>query len=99
MLCEMCGKTVDSTARVRLEGTVLRLCPECARFGEAVDPVPAPPAPVVPARAPFRPGAPPRPAGRGRRLAERDLYEEIGEPTRLGDAMVEWEPLLADIED
>ena len=38
-------------------------------------------------------------ARRGPANEARLLYEEIGEPTRLGDAMAEWEPLLADIED
>jgi len=79
MLCEMCGKEVESTTRVRVEGTVLRLGPECARFGEPVDPVP-PPAHAAPLD---RPGAraamPPRSTGPGRRLAERDLYTDIGE--------------------
>jgi ribosome-associated heat shock protein Hsp15 len=36
---------------------------------------------------------------RGPTAEARLLYEEIGEPTRLGDAMPEWEPLLADNED
>lgn len=79
MLCEMCGKEVESTTRVRVEGTILRLGPECARFGEAVDPVPPPAhsAPVEHASA--RPPTAGRSTGPGRRLAERDLYTDIGE--------------------
>jgi putative transcription factor len=79
MLCEMCGKEVPSTSRVRLERTVLNLCPDCARFGQPVDPVPAPSA------SPERPGRPTggggasRPAISRRRLEERDLYQDIGE--------------------
>jgi ribosome-associated heat shock protein Hsp15 len=36
---------------------------------------------------------------RGPVAEARLLYEEIGEPTRIDDAMPEWEPLLADNED
>jgi putative transcription factor len=79
MLCEMCGKEVPLTTRVRLERSVLGLCPDCARFGTPVDPVPAP-APATPVGTRFRPGMPTtRPAPGGRRLEERDLYQEIGE--------------------
>jgi len=80
MLCEMCGKDVESVARVKVEGTVLRLCPECAKFGEPLDPVPTPAlTPGGPVRSrPPAVGAT-RPAGPGRRLEERDLYSDIGE--------------------
>jgi putative transcription factor len=79
MLCEMCGKDVPLTTRIRLERSVLSLCPDCSRFGTPVDPVPAP-APFAPAGSRFRPGMPvTRPPPGGRRLEERDLYQEIGE--------------------
>jgi putative transcription factor len=80
MLCEMCGNEVPSTSRVRLERTVLNLCPDCARFGEPVDPPPpaAAPPPSGASRAPAGGGAS-RPGGIRRRLEERDLYEDIGE--------------------
>jgi putative transcription factor len=83
MLCEMCGKDVETTSRVRLERTVLGLCPDCAKFGTPVDP--PPPAPEEDSPAPSRSHAggavvtATRPAGRPRRLEERDLYQEIGE--------------------
>jgi len=80
MLCEMCGNEVESVARVRIEGSVLRVCPSCARFGQPLDPPPAPaaPPPTVPVRS--RPMAPAsRPVGGARRLEERDLYGDIGE--------------------
>ena len=79
MLCEMCGKEAELTSRVRLEGTVLRLCEDCSRFGERLDPPPVPaPAPGASSRP--RPVAPPsRPPPAARRLEERDLYREIGE--------------------
>ncbi|MFY9716548.1 MAG: multiprotein-bridging factor 1 family protein [Thermoplasmata archaeon] len=80
MLCEMCGNDVESVSRVKLEGTVLRLCPACARFGELLDPPPpaATALPQTPVRArPMTPAS--RPIGGARRMEERDLYREIGE--------------------
>jgi putative transcription factor len=80
MLCEMCGKDVESTVRAKIEGSVLALCPDCAKFGQAIDPppAPAPPASAGGARRPPSAGAS-RPVTGGRRLEERDLYTEIGE--------------------
>jgi putative transcription factor len=82
MLCEMCGNEVDSVSRVKIEGSVLRLCPPCARFGEPLDPVAAPATTAVPSANPLRarpmnPAS--RPVGGSRRMEERDLYGEIGE--------------------
>jgi len=82
MLCEMCGNDVETTSRIRVEGTILALCPACSKFGTIVDPPPAAAAPVShPAARPG--GALGAPATRGvrtgRRLEERDLYVEIGE--------------------
>jgi len=86
MLCEMCGKEVPLASRVRLEGSVLSLCPECARFGTPVDPVPAPPASTSSDGGRFRPGmGVTRPSGPRRRLEERDLYQEIGEMEHAPD--------------
>lgn len=79
MLCEMCGRDVEVTSRVRIEGSVLALCPDCARFGKAIDPPPSPsPAPGAPRRVAYAGGAS-RAGGGGRNLQERDLYQEIGE--------------------
>ncbi len=79
MLCEMCGKETETTARVRLERSILHLCEDCARFGERLDPPPPPVAPAAPGARP-RPLAPlPRAPLGARRLEERDLYREIGE--------------------
>ncbi len=81
MLCEMCGKEVDLTSRVRIEGSVLNLCPDCARFGKALDPPPAPARAASPSglrRTAYAGGAS-RAGGGGRSLQERDLYTEIGE--------------------
>ena len=79
MLCEMCGKETLVTSRVRVEGTVLHVCPECARFGEPLDPPPAPPVARSSEGRPRPSGPLPRPLGGGRRLEERDLYTDIGE--------------------
>ncbi|MCI4339136.1 MAG: multiprotein bridging factor aMBF1 [Thermoplasmata archaeon] len=79
MLCEMCGNDVEMTSRVRVEGSTLNLCGDCARFGKAVDPPPAPmAAPAGPRRTAYAGGAS-RPGGGGRSMQERDLYTEIGE--------------------
>ena len=79
MLCEMCGNDVPATSRIRIERSVLLLCPNCAKFGVPLDPPPAAPARPAPAVA-GRPmvAATRAPSGR-RRLEERDLYQEIGE--------------------
>jgi putative transcription factor len=80
MLCEMCGKDVESTSRVRIEGSVLALCPDCARFGKALDPVPAPAqVAAMGARRTGYPGGASRAGGTPRSMQERDLYQEIGE--------------------
>ncbi len=34
MMCEMCGKDVPYLKKVVIEGTVLSVCKDCARFGE-----------------------------------------------------------------
>jgi putative transcription factor len=79
MLCEMCGQDVALTSRVRIEGSVLALCPDCARFGKAVDPPPAPPPAPATARRPSYGAGASRPASGNRNMQERDLYQEIGE--------------------
>jgi putative transcription factor len=82
MLCEMCGQDVEATSRVRIEGSVLALCPDCAHFGKAVNPPPAA-APTAPpagsARRVAYSGGASRAGGVGRTMQERDLYQEIGE--------------------
>ncbi len=79
MLCEMCGNDVVATSRIRIEQSVLQLCPACAKFGAPVDPPPAA-SPATDGSERRRPvAAPARPTSGRRRLEERDLYEEIGE--------------------
>ncbi len=80
MLCEMCGNDVAVTSRIRVDQTVLNLCPGCAKFGRPIDPPPPPVAAPEEDGRPRRVAAPSlRPAPRPRRLEERDLYLEIGE--------------------
>jgi len=76
MLCEMCGQEVPSTNAVRVESSVLQLCPNCSKFGVAVAP------PVLPAGSappPSSTGAARPYARAGRRVEERDLYTELPE--------------------
>lgn len=76
MLCEMCGTDVEVATRVKIERSVLQLCPNCAKFGTPVDPPPSAPAPSsVPSRlrvGTLRPSA-------SRRFEERDVYLEMPE--------------------
>jgi putative transcription factor len=79
MLCEMCGNDVETTSRVRVEGTVLALCSNCSKFGTILDPPPAP-TPAGTEKGSFFASPPAtRVLRTGRRLEERDLYTEIGE--------------------
>jgi putative transcription factor len=85
MLCEMCGKEVAMTSRVKVEGSVLRVGPECAHFGKPLDP-PATPAATGGAAPPTRYGGGASRATSGpRRMEERDLYTEIGEMELASD--------------
>jgi putative transcription factor len=76
VICEMCGKDVASLTPVRVEGSLLQLCVDCAKFGQAVvrpagpsksagdrdDDYPQPRGPVA-----FRP----------RRTEERDVFSDM----------------------
>lgn len=37
MLCEMCGKESEFTKTIYIEGTHLKVCKECSRFGEGAE--------------------------------------------------------------
>jgi putative transcription factor len=76
MICEMCGKDVDSLSQVRVEGSVLSLCTDCARFGVVLSPPPAPVSTVRSAPSGVGPSSA-RFATPGRRMEERDLYKEL----------------------
>lgn len=85
MLCEMCGKNVVATSRVRIEGSILTVCPDCAKFGQPVDPVSAPPLSSGPMSTSLPGARGARIGGARRRLEERDLYQEIGEMELVPD--------------
>ncbi|OPY34597.1 MAG: transcription factor [Methanomassiliicoccales archaeon PtaU1.Bin124] len=36
MPCELCGKATDKLTTVRIEGTMLKVCSDCAKFGDNV---------------------------------------------------------------
>ncbi|MGC2288578.1 MAG: multiprotein-bridging factor 1 family protein [Thermoplasmata archaeon] len=74
----MCGKDVDSLTAVRIERSVLQLCPDCAKFGQAVTP-PSGPAPR--ARGGDAEYTEPRNtmAFRPRRTEERDVFSDMPE--------------------
>ena len=36
MLCELCGKNVDSLVKAKVEGTVLSVCENCGSFGQII---------------------------------------------------------------
>jgi putative transcription factor len=76
MLCEMCGREVDSVTAVRVEGSILRVCAACAKFGQSV----APPGPATAARTSMEgplSGGPVQLRFRTRRTEERDLFSEL----------------------
>jgi len=80
MICEMCGQDVESLTRVRVEGSVLLLCPNCQKFGKSLDPPPT--IMATPLASPAGRGAtanPVRALPRARNLEERDLYKELPE--------------------
>ncbi|MGI0053689.1 MAG: multiprotein bridging factor aMBF1 [Thermoplasmata archaeon] len=81
MRCEMCGEEVESPNRVRIEGTELRLCLKCSRFGTVLGPMP--PSPGTAAAAPGT--IENRLRGRSKRLEERDLFQELPELELLPD--------------
>jgi putative transcription factor len=96
----MCGKDVESLQRVRVEGSVLRLCADCSRFGVVLEAPPPVPAASSDARISSR-GPLARALPRTRRLEERDLYKELpdmelaadwGKRIRLAREKLGWTP-------
>ncbi len=80
MICELCGKEVPRTRTVSVEGSVLSVCGECAKFGSEV-------AGPIGVRRPGNladPVVAQRLERRQQRMAERDIYgtpaaEELAE--------------------
>lgn len=68
MICEVCGKDMPFTKKVSIEGSVMRACSGCARFGAEV--APGAPMPTV------RGGE--RVVIRVKKPGVRDIYSEMG---------------------
>jgi putative transcription factor len=85
MICEMCGKEVPSTHRIEIEGSVLRVCESCRKFGKLLDPLIAPSATNAAAPRPFN-GPVGAPVRTGRRSTEeRDVFAEVPEMELAAD--------------
>ncbi len=69
MRCEMCGKDVPYLKTVLIEGTVLRVCEECAKYGEEVGEKEA--RKYAPARGSIAEGL----AMREKRMREKDILD------------------------
>ena len=74
----MCGRDSDSLTAVRVEGSVLQLCADCAKFGQAVAPPSTPTTPVRTGSVTFSQGQSRLPP-RARRTEERDLFSDMPE--------------------
>lgn len=79
MICEMCGKEMASLLPVRIEGTILNVCRDCARFGDNVK-----------SGGKQQSGAEPsviqaRLQNRERRMKTRDVYEGAEESIELAE--------------
>ncbi len=71
MICELCGKETDRTTAVIIEGTTLRVCRECARFGDTLK--------SSKKEVPVRSAIVERLEQRQRRMRPKDVY--VGEET------------------
>ena len=72
MICELCGADVPRLKTVAIEGTVLSVCNDCARFGDEVS------TPVV-RRSTMPPIIAQRLEARQRRMTPKDVYAQGGE--------------------
>jgi putative transcription factor len=84
MICEMCGKDVETLSHVQIEGTELELCPNCSRFGVVVSPAPGAASPE-PGVTPAAGMVDERLRQRARRMGERDLFQELPEMELVPD--------------
>ena len=97
MLCEMCGKEVPFLKPIFIEGSMLKVCAICAKFGKAVAQEPEP-VPGSEERTESRTSygyTPPsrskdeiiqsRLEHRARRMKTKDVYEQSGEKELVED--------------
>jgi len=68
LICELCGKETPRTRTVSIEGSVLSVCGDCARFGAEV-------AGPIGVRRPGNPVVAERLERRRQRMADRDIYD------------------------
>lgn len=78
MICEMCGKDTDSLTAVRVESSVLQLCADCAKFGQAVAPAASPSPPPRGGYSEYPEARTPLTV-RARRTEERDVFADMPE--------------------
>jgi len=67
LICELCGKEAPRTRSVSIEGSVLSVCGDCAKFGAEV-------AGPIGVRRPGNPVVAERLERRRQRMADRDIY-------------------------
>jgi putative transcription factor len=72
MNCEMCGMETKSLKKILVEGTVLSVCPRCAKYGKEITPATSQSAIPVP----FRKTAVPK---------ETDIYEKMPDEELVDD--------------
>jgi len=85
MICEMCGKNVTFCRKVTIEGVLLEVCSECARFGIEAKKEPgkeAGPMPVIAQRLEVREKRS-RPKDVLESATKEDLVEDYGTRIRL----------------
>ncbi len=76
MICEMCGRDTESVTPVNVEGSVLRVCNACLKFGR---PLGSPGGPGAPRQGPDREALHERLGKAQGRGLERDLFAELPE--------------------
>ena len=81
MICEICGRDVPRAKTVTVEGTVLNVCPNCARFGTEAGPSPT----AAAKQRNLPPLIADRLEARARRMKERDVFVQSGEEDLADD--------------
>ncbi len=76
MICEMCGRDTESVTPVKVEGSVLRVCNACLKFGRPLGPTGAG---AGPRQGPDREALHERLGQAQGRGLERDLFAELPE--------------------
>lgn len=77
MICEMCGKKSEWIKTVFIEGTELKVCKECSKFGESADVTGARPKKNSTSAPVSRAVVNERLEARERRMRTRDVYRDM----------------------